>query len=363
MKLQKLILSFYVGIITLSVATLSMSIAWYAASTRVSVRSIDITIDTDRELLISTEKDSGYVETINHVDLKETGVFIPVTTAYSSSWIDSKSDKPLFYDDSLYSEFEELDTKSPVESGYFTQKFYLQADDDLYVTIDGDKTSLLANVEYNKSYAKVLYDEYQRGLDEEKKKLSEEDIYLRLNELVKAMRYSILVPSEKDYSYAIIDPYKSEDTVYAGLLDNDTDHYYDYFERHSDHKLYERLYGDFDGDPSLIVYDEASENDSLFINAHTEASAFNARHKRGVKSVNLEKSIANGITLKKENSYKLEDFEKEKASKPYHFPVYRNAPQEIIVSIYIEGWDLDSVNYTMGATFISNLAFTIEREM
>ena len=54
---NKLILSLYIGCIALSVATLSMSIAWFATSTRVQVNTIDISIDCDRELFISTERD------------------------------------------------------------------------------------------------------------------------------------------------------------------------------------------------------------------------------------------------------------------------------------------------------------------
>ena len=72
--------------------------------------------------------------------------------------------------------------------------------------------------------------------------------------------------------------------------------------------------------------------------------------------------MANNVEIKKEDSYDLKDFNDDPI-KPFHFPVYRDHPQEIVLSIYLEGWDLDSVNYTMGAAFISELTFKIEREM
>ena len=66
------------------------------------------------------------------------------------------------------------------------------------------------------------------------------------------------------------------------------------------------------------------------------------------------------MDFKKEESYSLNEFEGNNV--PFVIPVYREYSQEIVISIYIEGWDLDSVNYTMGAAFTSDLTFMIERE-
>ena len=361
MNTKKLILGLYVGCIALSAASFSMSVAWFASSTRVYVNSIKIGIDCDRELFISTAEDGEYVERIDFSELNPTGKFIPLTNAYSSRWLEEKSKTPVFYDETKFSIDEHADLVTPVNFGYFSQKFYLLGDDDLWITLDAEKSFLKANEEYNKTYAKTLYKQYQNGENESLKKLSEKEIESRLNKIVNAMRYSILVTDEDDYSYVIIDPNKNDDTTYGGLLDNDVDGYYDYFTRESDDLDYERVYGELVGDKSKIVYDNALKKDSGYLNADEEPNAFNARHKKSVKRFNLEKSKANGVDFKKEEALDLNDFNER--VKPYHFPIYRNKPQEIVVSIYIEGWDLDSVNYTMGATFISDLAFKIEREM
>ena len=347
--------------IALSVSTLSMSIAWYASNDRARVDSILITVDGDREILVSTSRDGEYKESLNKQDLQSVGDFYPLTGAHSASWIESKKDSPVFYDETNHSLYEFAPLTTVASRGYFSQKLYIKTDDDLWVSIDPSKTYFNANEDYNKQYAEVLYDQYQEGNDESLKLLSKDEIEQRLNKLVKAMRYSILVTDKTDYQYLIIDPHKEKETYYGGLLDNDIDRYYDYFVRESDSQSYERVYGEIKGDLNNIVYDEPLEEDSAYENANEEPNAFNARHKKDVKRFNLEKSLENGIEIAKEDSHEISEFSGN--TNPFVIPVYRDTPKEIVLSIYIEGWDLDSVNYTMGATFISNIAFKIEREM
>ena len=352
----------YISVIALSVASVSMSIAWYASSRSLYVNSIDITIDADRMLEISTSKEDGYKDFINHSELEATGVFLPLTTAHSDEWMSLKKDMPVFYDESRSYEQENIQTYVECDSGYFSQKFYLKSDDDVWVTLDASRTFIDPNEIYNAKYAEKLYSHYQSTNDEHYKQYSEEELTEMLNRIVKAMRFSILYKDENNkYQYKIIDPYKQEETVLGGLLDNDVDQYYDFYLKEGSTDYYERVYGEVIGDQSLYVYDDGLANDSEYLQPNEAPNAFNARHKEGIKRFNLEKSIQNGIEFKKEEAYSLEDFSN--SVTPFHFPVYMNEPKEVVVSIYIEGWDLDSVNYTMGAAFISNLSFKIEREM
>ena len=362
MKSNKIILSLLVGIIALSSVSLGISIAWYASSRSVYVNSIDITIDSDRELEIATSRDGVYTDHFDYSELTPTTVFAPITTAHSSTWMSTKSDKPLFYDESKYivTNEETVELKAVTED-YYSQKFYLKSDDDVYVTIDPSKTFFHANEEYNHTYAEQVYHDYQHGTDESKKSLTKEEIEVRLNKIVKAMRFSILVTDHEYYRYGIIDPTKEEETYLGGLLDNNIDRYYDFFHHENDDVLYERVYGEYIGDRNNFVYDEPLASDSDFAMPNEEPSAFNAKHKQGVRTFNLEQTLANGVTIQKENSCSLEDFNK--VSKPFRVPVFNNQPQEIVICIYIEGWDLDSINYTMGASFKASLGLKIEREM
>lgn len=359
MKKSNLILGFYVGVIALCVATVSMSIAWYASSTQVRLEAIEMTVDCDRELGISVARDGEYKEKLDPEELEQVGLFRPVTAAYSNLWRDTKADMPVFYDEPKFSTYESFGN-NPIPAnpgGYFSQKLYLKSNDDIFVTLDPTGTYINPNTEYNKGYAEVLYQEYQKGDDARLKAMTVEEIEEGLNNLVKAMRFSILITSEQDYNYAIIDPHKEVDTEYAGLLDVDRDHYYDHFLRGSD--SYERLYGEYTG--TVIHKDTLPSEDSNYLHPDEAANAFNAKHRKDIKQIDWERSeTEGGLEIVKEKSIDVQDFAN--TTKPFRIPVYRHQPQEIVLSIFIEGWDLDSINHTKGATFLSNITFKIERE-
>lgn len=359
MKKNKLIIALYIGLISLSVASVSLSIAWYATARTLYINSIDISIDAERDLKIATERDGDYVDHISETAEDATGVFIPLTCAYSSSWMAEQKDMPVFYDESKFSENEDDDLKTVANHGYYSKKFYLKSDDDVYVTIDANKTKIEAITEKNRVYAHELFEMYQTFQEEFYKDLDEEEITKRLDRVVEAMRYSILIKDVDEYSYTIIDPYKNGDTVYGGVLDNDIDQCFDYFKVNGSDELRERAYGELVGDASGYYLD-ALDEDSEYVDPNDAPSAFNARHKKGVKRFNLEKAIEDKL-FTVEKAFDIKDFNN--PVKPLTFPVYRNTPKEIVISIYIEGWDLQSVNYTMGSAFESNLSFKIEREM
>ena len=328
MKKSNLILGFYLGVITLCVATVSMSIAWYASSTQVRIEGLVMTVDCDRELGISTTRDGEYVEKLEPEQLDQVKHFSPVTSAHSDRWLSNKSDMPVFYDETKYSTYEYADLVTVANHGYYSQKLYLLSDDDVYVTIDPSKTNIGVDPDIATEQEKML---------------------------AKAMRYSILITDETDYNYAIIDPHKEGETKFAGILDNDKDRFYDYYI--NDSGSYERVYGEYEGTPE---YGEASQtNSATFEYPNDDPSAFNAKHKKDVKPAILEEN--ENFKIKREQSIALEEFNEE--VKPFRIPVYRNKPQEIVVSLYIEGWDLDSINFTQGAYFESLLTFKIEREM
>lgn len=362
MNKKKIILSLLLATITLNVATVSMSIAWYSSGNVLNVDMIDIALECDKEFKISKTIDGEYKQQLEYNDDDIETLFMPVTSAYSSEWMDIKSSKPHFYDDSntITSNIVETPHKETTQ-GYFSTSIYLLSDDDIYVTIGQEKTFLVSNREKNKEYAQEVYEEIQSHEDDPLKHLTAEDIYERLNKLETAMRFSILDPHETDYSYAIIDPYKDDDVYFGGLLDNDLDEYFDYYNQESEHISYERVYGDI-SNREKIVYDDASNVDSDLVDTTVESNAFNAKHRHDVKLFNIEKSLANGVVIQKEQAYGLNEFNDNSSKNPYHIKLYKDQPKEIVLSIYIEGWDLESVNYTMGASFLASLSLKIERE-
>ena len=351
MKKNKMILAFAIGAIALNVATVSMSIAWYANSVIAYVDAIDITFDGDKDLFMATEIDGDYKQELDYSELTPTTIFKPVTTAYRNKWMNNKSDKPVFYDDAKSTT---ATSQFVAHDGYYSQEIYLKTNDDIYVTVNPEKTFIKANEKYNKSYAKELYDQFQLGDNQFLKALSEEQVENRLNQLVKAMRFSILVPDENEYYYEVIDPYKEEETLLGGILDNDIDQYYDHHISLTTGEDVETVYGEIVGDKENIIYGDVLTSDSLLKDGNEEPNAFNAKHKEGVRP------FLGGVEFKKEEATLLSDYEKN--VKPFHFTLNAYEPKKIVVSVYIEGWDLDSVNYTMGATFDASLSLKIERE-
>ena len=365
MRKTTITISFLIGIIALTTISIASSFAWYSMGVTNRIDAVDVTIDADRELYIDTVEEPEEMRAeLKYEELNQVNVFAPVTTAHRATWMDEKGKAPKFYDDTIYYPSESVPSLKEVDTGYFSQDLYLFSDDDVYVTIDPNTSYIKPNEEYNKRYAAELYKQFQASnlkADLPLKELSEEDIFERLNEIVKAMRFSILILSDVDaYDYIIIDPYKDGDTLLGGVLDNDSDQYYDYYHDTSNIS-YERIYGDMN-DRDLIVYDEASETDSELKFKDQEANAFNAKHKAGVRAFNYEASKENGFEFLEEGAYSLEEF-KNRVNSPLNIPVYKNKANRINVSIYIEGYDLNSVNYTMGATFLASLDFVISREM
>ncbi len=367
MKTKKIILTLYVGIIALSSVGLSFSIAWYANSTRLQVSGFNLSIDTDDELRINTVADYNTSSTSFSKDINF--LFTPVTTAHSSGWMSNKNETPVFYDDTMGNI--DLDLKV-ANSGYYTQEFYLFSDNDVYVTIDPKGTFINPNYDLNLSHAHTVYDAIQRSDNIEDdwikwmKNLTLDDINEKLNILPEAMRFSVLVPDEDNYQYAIIDPNKDKDAnkiVYqGGRLDNDIDRLYDFEEINGEY--YESIFGDVN-DKSLIVYSNLNPGDSeTYEFPNKEPSAFNAKHYESAKKFNKTASEANGFVIAKENSLFLDEFDDaHRPFAPLQIPVYKEQPTKIIVSMYIEGWDEISINSTMGTNFEADLKFQIARRM
>ena len=366
MNTKKIILALYVGIIALSTLGLSFSIAWYAASSRLQVNVINMEIDADAELKIS--ETNNILDATDKLSFDTTDRFAPVTTAHSSSWISEKTEQnPIFYDDTISLGDQFADRPFVATSGYFSKELYLFCDHDVTVTISNEnletlesETFIIPDSDKNLSQAHAIHERVKDITDESSPDymfvgLSEEEIAERLDNLVKAMRFSILVPIEDNYQYVIVDPSKEEGdkTYLGGILDNNVDRYFDY----NDLTGKERLYGEFIN-KEAVQYDEALSEDSSYVKEGAP-SAFNAKHKKGIQRFNFEKSKE---YIKAEDSHSLDEFD-DHAHTPLNIPVKRDVGTRIVLSVYIEGWDLDSVNYTMGASFFAGLKFTIAKGM
>lgn len=366
MNTKKIILALYVGIIALSSLGLSFSIAWYSSSSRLQINTINMSIDAEAELKISPI--SNIEDARDELEYNIDERFAPVTTAHSTSWVSAKTNQnPVFYDDTITLGDQFGDNPYVARSGYYSREFYLFCDHNVTVTISNKnleteevETFIKADSTKNLSQAHEIYERVQ-GITSETSPdymfvgLTEEQIAEKLDNLVKAMRFSILVPDQNNYQYVIVDPHKeTNDVTYlGGILDNNVDRYFDYI----DSQGKEKLYGEFTN-RDAVVFDEAASEDSGYV-MDGAPSAFNAKHKKGIKKFNFESSKE---YIKIEESHSLSEFN-DHAHTPLNIPVKAGVGTRIVLSIYIEGWDLDSVNYTMGASFFAGLKFTIAKGM
>ena len=365
MNKRKIIISALTGTIALAALSISLSLAWYGANDRLSVENLEVGVSGKGNLKISfsSERDT-FVEDI--VD-EEKIEFSPVSSMYKKTWIDAKAEKPVFYE-SAYKHV--LSSGEPyleqAEFGFYCKDVYLLTDvRNQFAVLDfdeekGSKISRddLINDAKNFERAQKLHTDYPEwGLE-----VSE--IKEKLDNIANALRISILVNEEDNYHYYIIDPTKADDevTYLGGLLDNDKNGYYDtYVDANFESK--EVIYGEVN-DRSLLQY-KAPVSDKLPDEVPAGAkvdpyfgNSFVAEHKPTAYTYLEQESKDNGFAIATEESLSLNQLKTDDTS--LLIPLKAGVPAKIVLSFYLEGWDLDCINATMGASFVSKLCFKLK---
>ena len=342
-----------IGLTALTGASFATSLAWYATSTSLSVENLEVTLKTEHNLLISTQKEGGYVEKLGTKDLDPSvGKFAPVSTMFESRWRNGEN-QPEFYEYRGYYTPSSGIPYAPekITSGFYTQTLYLLSDDDVYVTLDRDFSYVRAYEEANRRTAAALNGTYLY------RDYTEEEIYERLNGVSKAMRASFYF-QETD-QYFILDTNKEGPTYYGGVLDTFRDGYYDRFTG-EDGISREVVYGEYN-DFGLVRYGDIIDADIV---ADGELTSFNASHHANSRPFDAEASAKAGLLFKEEPSISLEDLSDDPDVEKNVFAVRlaRNVPMAFTLSIYLEGWDYDCVNAVTGPSFLAGLEFKILRE-
>ena len=365
MNKKRIITSAAIGTIALVGLSVSLTLAWYGASDRLNMRSLDVVVAGQTELKISESKD---IDTfVNDLDLSPEQAefsFVPVSSMNKKVWMENKGKTPMFVDSS--SPRVPSSGEPHLEEatyGFFQKKLYLMTNMDYYVTLDTNPESanhslFESNDEVNTRRAQQLKHDNPDWTTE----VSE--IKEKLDNLVNCLRVSILVTEEDHYNYYIVDPTKQsgESTVFGGRLDNDRDGYFDCYHTTTG-EAKEVIYGEVN-DRSKAVYSEQPNQSSETpthptSEAHYFGNSFEGVSKNNVYTFDEAASLANGLEFAKEESFSLEDINSE--TNKLLIPCYGNKPTEIVVSIYLEGWDLDCINSTMGASFSTKLSFKLLR--
>ena len=101
MNKKKIITSAAIGTIALVGLSVSLTLAWYGASDRLNMRSLDVVVAGQTNLKISTSpEESTFVSDLDLTPDREEFVFVPVSSMNKKAWMDEKSDTPKFYDSS-----------------------------------------------------------------------------------------------------------------------------------------------------------------------------------------------------------------------------------------------------------------------
>ena len=366
MSKRKIVISSIVGTVALLALSLSFTLAWYASSDRLSVDSFEVKLKCDNHLLISTQKEHGtYKNTLEKDELKSVDLFVPVSSMHKNLWMDEHSDTPIFYDNSFYNvPSTGIPQIKAVKRGFYQQKLYLLSDISYYVSISAlpNKEGVMdtffeSNDELNFERAQKLYNENP--------KYTIEEYTEKLNNLKNCLRMSILLTGEDCYSYYIIDPFKKESEVinFAGRLDNDNDGYYDTYECLENGNIVQKetVYGEV-YNRDQMVYDNPTGEEVLPIEEieHYDGNSFMGLSKGTAYTYNEVESLKeNKVTYAQEQSLSLDDLNKD--SNPLMIPCYAGQPREIVISIYLEGWDSDCINATMGASFINSVSFKLAK--
>lgn len=366
MNMKKAIIFTLGSTIALTIASISTTFAWYLSASEAEVEQFDIYFSGQDDLKISTlDIEETFVHDLElsfekDIEGPHDTVFYPVSSMFSSSWINEKATEPVFK--RQYTGMADVNgvpylNNANKNMGYFTHELYLTGDYDHYVTIDPELTKFVANEAYNTQSAK-------RNLNKYPYINSEEEMLENLNKIVDSLRISILYYDAVNYSYWIIDPNKTEETIFGGplcanfttsILDEETKagYYNTYYDNNSKNDK-EICFGEIYNRDKLVYKDSPELDDSVLVGT---PSTFNAIHKKGTIALDWEASLSNmelGEDIAVEPSLTLEE-----ASNTVLIPVFAYKSTKIIVSFYLEGWDLDNINETMDAGFSIDLSFMI----
>jgi len=368
MRKERLVALSFMAVSLGLVASIGLSVAWYANGAYLRISDVDLTLMSEPELgiglkessdpndyyfgTIPTDKlpemKSGYSDTYVEGTKSEINGFAPVSSMYSGDWIgkmDSEGNplnprfctnyrRPTIYDETTFKKTAEA------VSGFYSVPLFLYCDRDMYVSID-ESTTFVPDHERNVVVAKEL-------AKEEDETRTPEEIVGDLDNIVKSLRFSIY--DLETQKYWIVDPYKGEDETYlSGVLDLDNNHLFDFYYDGEDKAYKEYLFGEYD-DTKDIIYRSVKDNTEP-----ERFDTFNAKHAEQANEIDIEACIDGGI-LKKEDSHTPEHL-----NGMDMIPLMNRVPHKIVLSIYIEGWDRDNTPRSSLGAFNASIKFKLTK--
>lgn len=390
------------GINLLLISSITMSLAWFVGSEYSFIEDINITLDVDADLKISTENNLEYGKDSlsGAADLGAIGNFIPVTSMCSetSEWIKDRTNLHPEFIQQYKTEFRESPGKYVAYKGFFQKTVYLYSDKHMLVTLDSEKTYLKANETLNQQKASKkaeekalnnyraiadqkiaeqnITDEAEKAQIYENTKNELTGIYFTqclndLNKVEDSLRFSILdykniaKEDEDDFikNYTIVDPKKTSDPVVFGgrLSTSVTKDYYDHFIDYDTYEYKEVLFGEYTTLHPLVYKDAVLED----VPSEGTPTCFNAGTRKGVRPLDMD-DLATNVMFYQETSISLEeaDVSTHPANEQsgYLVELWPGEAHPLTISVYLEGWDRDNVDSSQEASFDVNISFKLYRQ-
>ena len=366
MNFRKVIITSLVGSIGIAALSLSLSIAWFNTSENLYLDTLEIRVSGQQNMLISTQPGlDTFKESLKYHmgdsdnDLNDAGLFQPVSSMFKSNWLedDLKTEPEMYFYTSSGTEDTTIPQLETAQWGYYSQHLYLYSSSTINVTIDTESLVVEEIEEANDLRAyelmmqKNVMDEYKEKHPDWTNKQIHDDILAGLNTMKKCLRVAVLDVSNNQFY--IVDPYKDGDTLLGGRADLFANKYYDSYLDPEDNERYEVIYGEvYNRDKA--VYLPTRDTDSDEPDVYT---SFSSRTQAEVHEFDLSSSLTNGLEIKKEDSYGLDD-----AEENILIPLQSGVAKEIVLMIYMEGWDKDCTNKHMGSNFNIDLEFKVSEE-
>lgn len=347
------------------VASIGMSVAWYANGAYLRTSNVDVALMSDPTLGLSlTESNnledyhygefpydelpkmkSGYSDAEDGTYDSIINGFVPVSSMFSKDWIgqvdsEGKQLEPQFCTNYKRASLYEVDTYRKTKiatAGFYSVPLYLICDHDMYVSFQAEGTTFKPNVDANEITAASLH--------EKDPSTSVKQYTENLNGIIKSLRFSVY--DCETSNYWIIDPTKEETTYLAGTLDLDANKSYDFYADSTSGEYKEYLFGEYD-DSFDVVYTDVPLADKV-----DEYDAFRANHAEGVKTVDLDYYKENNL-IKAEESYRPSELENRDL-----IALKNRVPHRIVLSIYIEGWDRDNTSVSSLGSFFAAFKFKV----
>ena len=269
---------------------------------------------------------------LNHQYYNPFMPFKPVSGMYQSLWLDDETDlsdptlKPIFR--MPYTNKTNRQESDVAITNFYQFDFSLKSNVRMDIFLDSS-SYVRSNLSKNNDAAS-------------KNNVSVDD----LNKIEKAMRVSFL--SQEGYKIWEPNTNEASTTEFGGRLDVlNYDRRYDY----DGVNKKEYMFGEYNGD-QYLVYDESAR-----INEVSKYSSFVAETAPEAIPLSIPMSKQNGLVIAKEASYTTAALTNSQNPDNYLLRLYPNEPQRLVVSVYIEGWDIDANNDIIYASFIANIAF------